>query len=385
MRALVRALVLVALPMAWAETPGVILQARMESNGKVTIQTSSRPAGLDLASVFAAVVHCQSKITSDADMFGEFRCDHALRRNGLSLEGVFDLAPIARELAATDEIQFNVQYPRLGFEASSTLLEDRGSRLRSARTARFTAGSVPAPIRIQFGYHVDQLALVYLPLLAMALALTLIAMGLSRAGRADLSRSAFLLGTMFWLGAVARLQAADPLRILLSATPLSNIAASLLEYFPPLLCVAVGVALGGRKQPSAKPADRGPGEMFAEVFWSFGMLLFPMASILAAVPLVVEGDWIGAAPFLVFAPVSVIVCRWRVRTSAQASLRELSGGELKDRVSELAAKVGTRDVRVFISSSARSKVSPGVRWMQLSPMSYRISAMWYAVRGRPWP
>jgi heat shock protein HtpX len=352
MGALVRALFFVALPIAWAETPAVMLQARMGANGEVTIQASSPRAGLQLAPILAAVIHCQGRATLDADMFGESHCHHALRRDGLALEGVFDLAPIAQKLAPTDEIQFLVEYPRLGFESSSTLLEDEGSRSRSTQTARFTAGAAPAPIRIRFGYHADQLVVVYFPLLAMALALILIAMGLSRAGRVDLGRSVFLLGTMFWLGVVTRLQAAEPLRILLSGTPVSNIAATLLEYFPPLLCVAAGVALGGAKQ-----TDRRPSEMFAEVFWGFGMLLFPLAGSLAAVPLMVEGDWIRGIPWLIFATVSVIACRWRIRASAQTTIRELSVGELKDRVSQMAAKMGAGAVRVFVSSSARSQTS----------------------------
>jgi heat shock protein HtpX len=352
MGALVRALFFVALPMAWAETPAVMLHAHLEANGEVTIQASSPRAELQLGPVLPAVIHCQGREISDADIFGESHCYHALRRDGLSLEGVFDLAPIAQQLAPTDEIQFRVEYPRLGFEVSSTLLEDQGSRSRSIQTARFTAGAAPAPIRIRFGYHADQLTFVYLPLLAMAMALMLIAMGLSRAGRADLSRSVFVLGTIFWLGTVARLQAAEPLRILLSGTPLSDIAATFLGYFPPLLCVAAGVALGGAKQNNRRPR-----EMFAEVFWGFGMLLFPLAGSLAAVPLMVEGDWIRAGPWLMFATVGVIACRWRIRASSQTTIRELSAGELKDRVSELAAKLGAGPVRVFVSSSARSQIS----------------------------
>ncbi len=329
-----------------------MLQARMEANGEVAIQASSLRAGLQLAPSLGAVIHCQGREIFDADMFGESHCHHALWRNGLSLEGVFDLAPIARQLAPTDEIQFRVEYPRLGFEESSTLLEDQGSRSRSTQTAQFTAGAVPAPIRIRFGYRVGQVAVLYLPLLAMALALMLIAMGLSRAGRVDLGRSVFLLGAMFWLGVATRLQAAEPLRILLSGTSLSDVAAALLEYLPPLLCVAAGVALGGAKQMRRRPS-----EMFAEVFWGFGMLLFPLASALSAVPLMVEGDWIRGIPWLIFATVSVIVCRWRIRASAQTTIRELSVGELKDRVSELAAKMGAGAVRVFVSTSARSQIS----------------------------
>jgi len=333
--------------MAWAETPTVTLIAQMEATGEVTVRVSSRQAGLELPPLLPAVLHCQGKIRDE--VFGEFRCSNPLRRDGLSLEAVFDLAPIAEKLAPADEIQLWLEYPRLGFETSSTPLHDEGSRFSLTRTARFPAAAVPGPIRIQFGYHPDQLAIIYLPLAALALALTLIAMRLSRTGLAELNGSAFMLGTILWLGAASRLHAADPLRILLSGTPVANLAAELLEYCSPLLCVAAGAAWGGSKR-----TDRKPSELFAELFWSYGMFLFPLASALSAVPSMAEGDWIGAAPALVLAPVSVLVCRWRMRANGRAVVRQLSGGELQDRVSELAARAGRHDVQVYISSSTRS-------------------------------
>lgn len=284
-------------------------------------------------------------MTSGGDRFGYFRCPHALRREGLLLEAVLDLGPIAQTLAPTDEIEVWLEYPRLGIEALSTPLKDQGTGWGAVRTGRFMAGAALEPIHIQFGYHVDQLAAIYFPLAAMALVLTLLAMALSKAGHAELNRSLFLLGAIFWLGAATRLQAAEPLRILLSGTPLANIAAALMNYCPPLLCVASGAALGNRKR-----------ETFAEVFWSFGMFLFPVACALGAIPSMTEDDWFVAAPMLVFAPVSIIVCRWRIRASAGVTVQQLSGGELKDRVSELAARTGRRDVRVYVSSSARSQV-----------------------------
>ena len=144
--------------------------------------------------------------------------------------------------------------------------------------------TMPGPIHIQFGYRVDQLVGIYVPLAVLALALTLIAMSLSRAGLADLNRSVFLLGTMFWLAAAAWLQAAGPLRILLFGSPLANIPAALLQYCPPLLCVAVGTALGHKMSP-----ERTRGDVFGEFFWSFGMLLFPLMSAMTAVPSMTNG------------------------------------------------------------------------------------------------
>ena len=246
--------------MAWAETPTVTLIAQMEATGEVTVRASSRQAGLDLTPVLGAVLHCQGKMKSRDELFGEFRCSHPMQRDGLSLQAVFDLAPIAQKLAPADEIQLWLEYPRLGFETSSTPLKDEGSRWSLTRTAQFTVGDIPGPIHIQFGYHPDQLAIIYLPLAALALALTLIPMSLSRAGLAELNRSVFMLGTILWLGAASRLQAADPLRILLSGTSVANLAAELLAYCSPLLCVAAGAAWGGRKR-----VERRPREIFAEM------------------------------------------------------------------------------------------------------------------------
>jgi Zn-dependent protease with chaperone function len=351
MSAVTRALFLAALPMAWAQTPAVTVQAHIEPTGEVYINGISSRTGTTLsAPVLAAVMNCKGK-TKSAGRFDDFQCKNALRREGLSLEAVLDLAPITRMLLPSDEIQLWLEYPRLGFEASSAPLKDEGGRWRVTRTARFTAAAAPGPIRIQFGYHLDQLAAIYLPLVAMALALAMIAMALSKAGHADLNRALFMLGTMFWLAAATELHASVPFRILLSGTPLANVAGALVEYLPPLLCIAAGTALGSRKQ-----TERTFGELFAEVFWSFGTFLFPLATAITAVTSMTEGDWLDATPWLVVAPLTVFICRWRMRASAAVSVRQLSSGELKDRVSELAAKTGRHDVRIFISFSARSQV-----------------------------
>ena len=348
MSALARVLLFAILPGAYAET--VTVQVRMEATGEVSIRASSR-AELQLATALAAVIDCPAGRMSRSDAFGEFHCDRPLRRDGLSFEGAFDLAPIAQKLAPADVIELWLEYPRLGFESSSMPLIDPGSQSRRIRMAKFTAGAVPDPIRIQFGYRPNQLPAIYLPLAAMALALMLITMSLARAGRAEFSRSVFLLGTIFWLGVVAQLQASEPLRILLSGTPFVNLAAVVLAYCPPLLCVAAGVALG-----SGKRTDRRPGEMFAEVFWSFGMFLFFLASVFGAIPSMTERGWISALPWLAAAPISLLVCRWRVRAAAGASVRQLSTGELKERVAALAAKAG-HQVLLFVASSTRSQVS----------------------------
>jgi len=356
MSAFARLLCLATLPLVGADRPAVTLSARMEATGENVVRLSPARPGFELAPILQAVVHCPGRMKVDDELLGNFRCSSGLKRDGLTLEGIFDLAPLARELAAEDEIELWLDYPRLGFEASSVAVNGEGPRSRVIRTARFRAGDALAPdafapIRVQFGYDLDRLAVLYLPLAVLAVALTLIPMILGRAGRADLNRSVFLLGTMLWLCAALRLQAGDPIRVVLSGTPLANLAAVLVEYCSPLLCVAVGAALGNRKR-----ADRSRGQIFADVIWGYGMFLFPLTIVFAAIPSIAGEDMIGATAWLVAAPVSCIVCRWRIRTNSGSSVRQLSGGELKERVSELAAKAGSRDVRVYISSSTRSQV-----------------------------
>jgi heat shock protein HtpX len=347
-----RVLCLVVAPMAWAGPPAVTLLAQMEASGEISVTvTSAAQMAAPTASEMAAVVHCKGRMKGDGDVPAHYRCSNALQRDGLSLEAVFDLAPIARTLGAMDQIKLWLDYPRLGFAAASAPLKAEGGQVRLVQSAEFTAGAVREPIRVQFGYRLDQLGVIYIPLAAMALALTLIAMGLCRAGYLHLQRSLFLLGTMFWLGVAASLQAADPLRILLGVTPLANFAAVLLEYCPPLLCVAAGAALG-----SGRRKDRPPAEIFAEIFWGYGMLLFPLTSALGAVPAMADGDWMAAAPCLVLAPVSLIVCRRKMRVPGGSSIRQLTVGELKDRVSQLAAKAGHQQVQVYVASSTRSQM-----------------------------
>jgi Zn-dependent protease with chaperone function len=349
------ALFLAALPMAWAEKPAMTLQADMKPTGEVTILVSPPQPGPQFARDLAAVIQCQARMISTDKEFDNFLCSNGMRRDGLSLEAVFDLAPIARTRAPTDEIELWMGHPRLGFESSSIALLDQGAQSRVVRRAQFPAGALPGPIRIQFGYRTDQLTAIFLPLAALALALLVIAISLAGAGLAELNRSVFLLGTMFWLAIASRLQVSDALNILLFGTPLGNIAGIILgilvKFCTPLLCVAAGTALGGRKR-----TERRSVEIFAEFVWTYGMILFPLTAALAAVPSMAEGDWMRAAPWLVAAPLSLLVCRWRMRANVGSSVWHLSRGDLKDRVSEMAAKAGRGDVQVYISSSSRSRV-----------------------------
>ena len=348
MAAVARALFLVALPIVAAQPTAVTLYAHLETNGAVSIRGSSRNGPLP-APLLSAVLNCPGRTSEN--QFDEIRCKHGLRRDRLTLETALDLAPIARTLMPADEIELWLDYPHLGFAEISVPTSGEGASSRVVKIARFAAGAVPGPIRIQFGYRPDQWAFPYLPLAGLVLAFTLLSYALSRTVYADLNRSVFLLGTIFWLGASVQLHAPEPLRILLSGTPLANIAAALAEYFPPMLCIAAGAAFGTRKTDGRTTC-----RIFAEVFWSFGMVLFPLTAALTAVTSMTDGAWLDALPWIAAAPLSILVCRWRIRANGAVTVRQLGSGELKDRIAALAAKAGRSNVRIYISTSTRSKM-----------------------------
>jgi Zn-dependent protease with chaperone function len=296
-----------------------------------------------------------------------------MKRDGLSLEAVVDLAPIAQKLAATDEVHLFLNYPRLGFESTSLSMEELGGGMRVSRSARFEAGALPPPIHVRFGYRRDQLAGVYLPLLALALALALFAAILSRAALAGLSRSLLLLGTILWMGAAAHLQAGMPLRILLFGNPLANVMALFVELWPPLFCVAAGVALGSRKQ-----AGRSPGGSFGEVFWGFAVVPLAVTCAVGALPSMMAGNWLLAIAWVAAAPAFVLLRRAWIRAAARASVRQLSGGELKERINALCVKARRPPVKVIVSFSTRSQLSaafalPGKSIFLTAPLVQSLS------------
>jgi heat shock protein HtpX len=186
----------------------------------------------------------------------------------------------------------------------------------------------------------------------MALGLTLVTILAGKHGLAHLQRSIFILGTTLWLGTAWRLEATEPIRILLAGTPLAILASTTLECLTPLLCVAIGAALNSRPRPGSTPGSR-----FQEVFWGYGMIMFPLASAMAAIPFVAEeGAVMDALPWLAATVISVFLCRYRLRSMAGSTIRQLSAGALSDRVAELAAKAGHRNTRVYIYSSTRSQM-----------------------------
>jgi heat shock protein HtpX len=352
MAALAAVLCLAVLPMARGESPAVSVQVHIETSGEVSVQVWSQKKDFAWGPVVSQVIHCPGMTQEKPDRFDEFHCPNAMRRNGLSLEGVIDLAPIAKRLDASDEIQLWLNYPRLGFDSSSASMEELGGRKRVVESARFQAGAPPPPIHIRFGYRPDQLAGVYLPLVALALALTLIAAIVSRASLAGISRSILLMGTILWMGAASQLQAGVPLRILFFGNPLANLAALFVELWPPLFCVAAGVALGSRNQ-----AGRKPGGSFGQVLGGFAVIPLVVTCAMGALPSMMAANWIAAAAWLAAAPIAVLLLRAWIRATAHASVRQLSGGELYERVSALCARARRPPVKVIVSYSTRSQVS----------------------------
>jgi Zn-dependent protease with chaperone function len=330
----------------------VYVQVHAEADGEVSMSAWSSKGGADLLPVLPEVLHCPGGAKRDPDEPAKIRCAQALRRDGLALEGVVDLAPIARRLAPSEEIQLWLNYPRMGIASLSTPMDERPERMRVIHNARFEAGSVPPPILYRFGYRPDQLASVYLPLVALALALFLLAAILSRMGTAGLSRSVVLLGTIVWMGAAAQLQAGNLLHLLLYGSPWAKLAALFVEIWPPLLCVATGVALGSWKQGARRPGNR-----FGEVLWGFAIIPLILTSVIGALPLMMDQNWIAAAPWLVAAPLFALLRRAWIRARAGASVKLLSSGELRERVSALVAKARRPPIKLLVSSSIRSQVS----------------------------
>jgi len=366
-------LCLPALPMVQGEAQAVIVQVRIEASGEASVQVWPRATGREWGPAVAQAIHCQGRMQPEPDRFDEFHCSSAMRRDGLSLEAVIDLAPIAQKLAASDEIQLLLNYPRLGFESTSPSMEELGGGMRVSRMGRFAAGAAPPPIHVRFGYRRDQLAGVYLPLLALALALTLFAAILSRAALAGLSRSLLLLGTILWMGAASHLQAGMPLRILLFGNPLANLTALFVELWPPLFCVAAGVALGSRKR-----AGRRPSGTFGEVFWGFAVVPLAVTCAVGALPSMMAENWLLAIAWVAAAPAFVLLRRAWIRAAARASVRQLTGGELKERISALCVKANRPPVKVIVSFSARSQVSaafalPGKSIFLTAPLVQSLS------------
>lgn len=352
-------LFITAIPAAHAQTfsiqkmgPDVTVQVRAETTGEATISAWSADRDTEFAPDLAAVVHCQGGIKPDPYGTLALRCLNALHRNGLALEEVVDLAPIARKLQPSGAIQLYVNTPRLGFATTSISMQNVGAGMRMAQTVRFEAGPIPPPILIRFGYSQDQIAGIYLPLVAVALTLTIIAFLLGRAGLSGLSRSLVLLGTVVWMGAASSLQIGSLIRILLFSNPLATPAALCIEFWPPLLCISIGAASGSALRPGRKAVGE-----FGQIFWGFSVIPLILTCAIGALPLMMTKDWPQVVSWLAAAPIVVLLRRAWVRSTAKARVQQLTIGELKDNISALAARAGRPQIRVLISFSARSQIA----------------------------
>ncbi|MGA2218076.1 MAG: M48 family metalloprotease [Terracidiphilus sp.] len=332
--------------------PDVTVQVRAETTGEATISAWSANRDAEFAPGLAGVVHCQGGVKPDPYGTIALRCLNALPRNGLALEGVVDLAPIARKLQPSGAIQLYVNTPRLGFATTSIPMRNVGAGMRAARIVRFEADAIPLPIQIRFGFLPGQLAATLLPLVALALTLTLIAFLLGHAGLAGLSRSLILLGTIVWMSAASSLQVGALIHILLFSNSLATPAALCIEFWPPLLCVAIGAAWGS----ALRPGRRTTGE-FGQIFWGFSVIPLILTCVIGALPLMMMKDWPHTAAWLAATPIVVLLRRAWVRSTAGARVQQLTTGELKDRISALAAQVGRPKIGALISFSARPQIA----------------------------
>ena len=342
--------------------PELHVQVRLDATGEATLGAWSSMGERNLAPLLPEALHCQEGLKADENGGSAIRCGRALRSDGLALEAVLDLAPIARKLDGSTPIELWVNCPRLGFESSSVDMTEEQDGPRVTRIARFAAGVVPAPVRIRFGYRPDQLAGVFLPLLALALALTLIATFMSRAGFAGLALSVILLGTMVWMAAASQLEADAPLRILLYGNPLAEFAVLFVDMWPPLFCVAIGVALGSRMRAGpmrGSPRRGGPARSgkFGQVLAAYAVVPLIVTCVVGALPQINGGNWIAVAGWVAAAPAFLLLRRSWNRARARSSTRQLTAGELKERISELAARAGCPQVKVYISFSTNSQVA----------------------------
>jgi len=329
------------------------VNVRAEVSGEVSVTVWSRNGGRELIPILPGVVGCQGKAKVDNTGGGTVRCPMALRRDGLALEEVVDLAPIARTLDPSTSIQLWLYSPRLGFDSSSIALdEEEGGGELLGQSMRFAAANAPAPIHIRFGYRPDQLAGIYLPLVGLALALTLIAFFMSRAGLAALSRSAVLLSMMVWMGTAARLQADGPVRIWFFGSSLANLLALFLAFWPPLFCVALGVALGSTLHAGQTRIGKA-----AEVLGALAVIPLLLTCVVGALPSLFNSEYAIAVIWLAATPIILLLRRSWIRARAQSKVRQLTTGELKERISALAARAGCPKVKAYVSFSKRSEMS----------------------------
>ncbi len=333
------------------------VQVGIETSGEAVVNAWSRDGGMDLAPLLPQVLHC-SGMKPETTGENTVRCPRALRKDGLALVAVLDLSPVARELAktkgpgGTPGIELYVNHPRLGFASTSLPMTESGNGFRVNWTTRFALDVAPANLRIRFGYLPQQLFGIYLPLLALALAFTLIATIMSRAGYAPLAQTAILLGTMIWMATTAQLNAEAPLRILLFGSPLANLAALFINLWPPLFCITIGVQLGSRMRRGHLRSHT-----FGGVFSTCAIIPLILTSVLGALSDFNDESYFAAAMWLAILPLFLVFRRVWNRVRSRSGTRQATEGELKERISALAARAGRPQTKIYISLSTRSQVA----------------------------
>jgi len=332
--------------------PEMRVQVRAETSGEVSINAWSPDGAAELGPVLAEAVHCQGGAKPDPIRPNALLCTRALRRDGLVLEEVVDLAPIVRKLNGSKGIDLMMDCPHLEFETTSMAMTEELAGGRLIRRVLFAAGVAPPPIQVCFGYRPDRLTAIYLPLLALALALTLISAWMARAAYAALARSAVLLGTMLWMAAAAQLAAGAPLRILLLENPLTPLVALLVEFWPPLFCVALGIALGSRMRSGHAQSRK-----FSEILGAYAVIPLVLTGAVGSLISFTKGNWLAAGIWLAAAPAILLLRGSWNRVRARSRVIQPSGGEFKERMSALAARAGCPRVRIYISFSTRSQVA----------------------------
>lgn len=333
------------------------VQVGMDTSGEAALNVWSRDGGFDLAPLLPQVLPCQSH-KAEVDGANTIRCRQALRKDGLALTGELNLAPVAQELAKTTGaseltgVELYVNHPRLGFASTSVPMTDDGNGFRVNWTAEFAPGAAPETVTIRFGYRPHQLLGIYLPFLTLAIALTLIATFMSRVGYAPLAQTVILLSTMIWMAAAAQLNAEEPLRILLFGSPLAGFAALFVDFWPPLLCVALGVRMGSHLRCGTHRS-----RTFGEVFSAYAIFPLILTSVIGALGAITGDSYLAAAGWLVLLPVFLLARRAWNRIRARSTTRLVTAGELKDRVSALAARAGRPQTKIYISLSERSQTA----------------------------
>jgi Zn-dependent protease with chaperone function len=353
--------------------PEEMVSVHIDSSGEVSVNPWGRYGGPDLAPVLPDVLPCHAAIEERHESFSSLRCPNALRREGLALEGVVDLAPIARALQGSTSIDLRLDSPAFGFSETSLPMTEQREGPRIDRSASFAPGVVPAPITIRLGYHRDQLTGVYLPLIALALAMTILLVWMARVGLEALARSAVLLGTVVWMAVAAQVQAEGPLHILLYGRHWASLAVLAVDFWPPLLCVACGVVLGSRMR--SQPAQR---RKFGQVFWAFSAIPLVLTCAVGAMTPIERSEWGTAALWILAAPILILLRRGWTRRRGLSSVRTLGSGALQERVTAMGARAGYPKVHVIVASSAHSEVLsafalPGKRVLLSAPLLRTLS------------